>query len=1425
MKNFQSMGSRPKSAKAIDKKIIAKKKNGRPISAKKNLVNIASKLSLKPPQDAYLLNRLKPTYIAIDKERLYEDNMALKLAVNNLQAENIKIKTRVTHLEKENSKKDDIIEELSANEKSPGHKYIHLVSNLKQTIKETKYELKSRDDEIQKLKRNIKSSKIMELEIQIQSYEEECRRLSQNLLEALNKQPAFLPVNDYDKKLNNDLVSSLKKENSELKSTLSRVQDDLKKYQQEKVNENEKKKKGAAGQQVVNLKLEIQKLRTQMETLTKETREKEASFNSELAGERRKNDEFRNKLESEERKNRELQKQIESLKSSLKNFGNKSPSPRRSPRQVQVVEVIRKALKKYKVGFRSLLDTLDKEHLGYVDIEEFIKVFRNYGKNFKKSELEDLIDKKFGKTVINLIKLQKTYSKLKKSRSSSDSEEKQLIQTSNIPIFSSEFSPSELKTPEKPEKIEKEVMDILRHISLCMQLHRIQKTQIFETFFSTLDPDSPLNRSDLSKIMKSTPFTFPEKVSTDKLCEFLLGGLKNSSFLKVSVIVAKLEKFLPDWQIFDSDEEEQFDNELTRVIMKYKKQIKENCRNFDKKETGAISLEQFKIAIKEYKELVKERIFQYMTLLFYSHENELDKVPYIHFIRAYGDQNNEESQEYSESEKAQIAKHYLHEIAQALKKHKQTIRQVFQVENKLIYPESFITGLESLGLKNIEHDFLILILEALQYEKENEACIFIDEFEKIMENFGVSSDKHAHNIQANESIDSSYSEEIKKISIAESGNYEYSDDSPGGKKISQISPFASSSNPHMKKHSSNSYKTKTGNEGPKEMNEPSSKFTLAISKIEKQTYRKKDSSSDSIEDILKQSEKDSISSSFNSKKKNQAINLKELRVEEKKIVVNEKLSSSQPGKGKIENNGVQLERYRNESEAKEKEKEIWNKNEGAKFLITSQESFEEVKILKKENIIQKEESYSSSIYGDDQDFDSEHNDQKEDEFAENSESLISEKHQLTRQKSEQDLKNMMKISSSSISSSSELEDKKKSSFTLGPKLEGKQISYSSDSKSSESSKNSKILSKPLKKSSKKSSTPSISSNSSKSSSSKITKNPNLPLVFQEDLKKNYSGNATAKFENIEASSGPLYSVIPSEPLKPPGGLDHSTKAMPLPPIISPVKPLVVSHLPPIPNSLQSNPPTFTSERIAPAAFPDIGSKNNEPEQFDYSSSDYESSSSESKTLKKSESIYSKKSLGDKKVKEKKTIESFEGKKNQYEDSHGSSSIFGKVEGQLEYRVETPETPFKPNNQLDSPIFLESSERKLKSSSSSSSSKKSSTYSDKFSEAYKEDSKKEKILPQKQSLKHSQSKSRSSSSSSKQSLNNLITPPNKPLSSSSSSSSSSKSFKSPPRTEPVTISNPVIPKVPSSEPSEEKYESEEFIAEDFSSDSSQSDEMF
>lgn len=53
----------------------------------------------------------------------------------------------------------------------------HLTVNLKRKINELKIDLTRRTEEVESLKRNIKSTKLAEFEVEFQMYQDECTRM------------------------------------------------------------------------------------------------------------------------------------------------------------------------------------------------------------------------------------------------------------------------------------------------------------------------------------------------------------------------------------------------------------------------------------------------------------------------------------------------------------------------------------------------------------------------------------------------------------------------------------------------------------------------------------------------------------------------------------------------------------------------------------------------------------------------------------------------------------------------------------------------------------------------------------------------------------------------------------------------------------------------------------------------------------------------------------------------------------------------------------------------------------------------------------------------------------------------------------------------------------------------------------------------
>ena len=66
-----------------------------------------------------------------------------------------------------------------------------MILNLKRKIKEVQLENQKKAAEIEALKRNIKSSRMQEIEVEIKLYMEECTRLRSQLEEVIKSKDTF----------------------------------------------------------------------------------------------------------------------------------------------------------------------------------------------------------------------------------------------------------------------------------------------------------------------------------------------------------------------------------------------------------------------------------------------------------------------------------------------------------------------------------------------------------------------------------------------------------------------------------------------------------------------------------------------------------------------------------------------------------------------------------------------------------------------------------------------------------------------------------------------------------------------------------------------------------------------------------------------------------------------------------------------------------------------------------------------------------------------------------------------------------------------------------------------------------------------------------------------------------------------------------
>ena len=161
---------------------------------------------------------MRPKNIRQERERLYDDVLRNKMATNLLKDENTKLKTKVHMLEAELTKKEKLVDDLLMQQDTVNYQMMnaagssgnastknsqantlqqrmklesHLANNLKRKIRELQAEVTNKSNEIEALKRHIKSTKIAEIEVEMKLYMDECARLRGQLEEVIRSKDTF----------------------------------------------------------------------------------------------------------------------------------------------------------------------------------------------------------------------------------------------------------------------------------------------------------------------------------------------------------------------------------------------------------------------------------------------------------------------------------------------------------------------------------------------------------------------------------------------------------------------------------------------------------------------------------------------------------------------------------------------------------------------------------------------------------------------------------------------------------------------------------------------------------------------------------------------------------------------------------------------------------------------------------------------------------------------------------------------------------------------------------------------------------------------------------------------------------------------------------------------------------------------------------
>lgn len=743
---------------------IIKRISTRPISAPKLFPTSKSGTLLKAKRpalpDAVTMARLKPKHIALDKERLYEETLALKMEANYFREENVRLKTRMKQLERELDRRNETLDDFRSTAKEryfPSTLYsTHLVSNLKSTIKDLRNELKAKEEQTQKAKRDFRTSRISELEIELRVYVDECSRLKHHLEEVMRtlarqKEEGWEMQENEGKRILQEEVKARTEDCEHAKGRILELEVTLKdansrekelneqiktlKSQYEKRCESQRKASiveesqliaalAQARQQLLASSEHTQTLEIQVKQLTSALKSAEIRLNQQSKGSLKFSVALR-KASSDEGESREITPAKE--KSTNVEFVEKC-SDILSVAPIEKRKIVKSVLSAGTVAANDLLIALQA-----AEVETSLAETQAAAE--QPAILKDLLE------IVQTPARTQTAS-LNPSGNGTF-RVKEDVEHRVAPYFPEYKTPAEVSIeramplPILPESTAK----ALKALEFRLQLHRIPKTKLTSALFSRfIGSERAISREEFAKQLAEPPFNFTSAEEVDLIVKFALDGEQ----VTAKDVANRLFTALEDWEVFTPADEAEFDRHISEVLSPVKSQFSEACSKRDPSSTGLITIPALKEICEELQFGFNSREYHYMELLFFSLNFTLNQVPFSKLIQAYAEDSssidsatrkpgNEESMD--ESEKKRIITGYMELISNELMRKSLDLRQVFHSKEGILYPDKLVAGMRTLGIPDMEDREMIVFLEALQCEDLDEYGIEMSLLEDIIQGY------------------------------------------------------------------------------------------------------------------------------------------------------------------------------------------------------------------------------------------------------------------------------------------------------------------------------------------------------------------------------------------------------------------------------------------------------------------------------------------------------------------------------------------------------------------------------------------------------------------------------------------------------------------------------------------------------------------
>ena len=700
--------------------------------------------------DATTLSRLKPRKIAIDKERLYEETLALKMEANFFKEENTRLRTKMLQMEREIDRKDGFLEDLKSTSKersfSSSYQSSHLIASLKTNIKELRQELRAKEEESLKAKRDIRASRMSELEVELQAYIDECTRLRHHLEEVMDRMANHTPA---DLSGVEELVQKIAEEKKQIETELVTTQQELT-ASQLRISSLEKDLKSSQTREI-SLKTELDK--------AKEDLKHTNSLETQLKADMQKSQQQISELLQ---RNKALEESIKGLK--LKAEKTVSPRVEEVKQVLSPVDFLERcggAVSGLSGGRKQMVkDVLDLQD---IPSDALLQVLLKAGVETNSSEVQAALDQPaVMQNLRSLLEPQPSQPSNSHQPSGAGTfRVKDDVEDLVAPYISEDKGQSasqSLSNAQSSLPIDKSVLNlILKALGFRLQLHRIAKNKLGSTLFGkNFDPNGKITFEELDKILRNPPFNITSLEESGLVARYALELEPGKNMEpRAKDVIGKLFYVLDDWEVFSTTEESEFDKHISFLLTRTRDQFQALCEQFDPSNQGFIDMQSLREISSQLGFDFDDREFHYMELLFFSLNFQLNQVPYRKLLQAYATEDSiqdssdrsgkykPDTESVDESERNNVVRGYMELIATELVRKSLNARQIFRGKDGILYPDKLVAGMRALGIPDMKEREMVIFLEALQCEELDEYGIEMPLFEDILKGYGTQNKKES----------------------------------------------------------------------------------------------------------------------------------------------------------------------------------------------------------------------------------------------------------------------------------------------------------------------------------------------------------------------------------------------------------------------------------------------------------------------------------------------------------------------------------------------------------------------------------------------------------------------------------------------------------------------------------------------------------